>query len=319
MPLSLHPSLPDRLLDAAVAPSFSRLGFYLRGLHRRPVTTSMVGRTVVVTGATSGLGRETALTLGRLGAEVVVVGRRPQAAAAVAAEVTAAGGRGHHEVADLSLMGEVRDLAGRLLHRHPALHVLVNNVGVLLPRYTETTEGIEATFATNLLGQFLLTRQLLPALTAAAPSRVVTVSSGGMYTAPLRVDQLGRRTGYRGTRAYALTKRAQVVASQLWAERLSGEGVVFHAMHPGWADTPGVRHSLPRFRAITRPLLRTAAEGADTMVWLAAAEQPATTTGGFWHDRKLRPLHRLPSTRRGDPPEALWERLQALASPVGPT
>jgi NAD(P)-dependent dehydrogenase (short-subunit alcohol dehydrogenase family) len=115
---------------------------------------------------------------------------------------------------------------------------------------------------------------------------------------------------YNGTTAYARAKRAQVTLTQLWASRLAGDGIAVHAMHPGWADTPGVARSLPTFRRVVGPLLRTAADAADTLVWLAVDEgAPRKETGLLWLDRRSRPLHRLASTRRSDTPEErdrLW-------------
>ncbi len=153
-----------------------------------------------------------------------------------------------------------------------------------------------------MLGPFLLTRGLRPVLRAASgpttPSRVVLVSSGGMYTTPLRLDDPESRTGtWSGGAAYARTKRMQVVLAELLADDLAGDGVVVHSMHPGWADTPGVASSLPGFHRLTGPLRRTPAQGADTVVWLQAAAEPGHSTGLFWHDRAPRPTHRL---RHGD-------------------
>ena len=161
------------------------------------------------------------------------------------------------------------------------------------PQRTHTDEGFELTFATNVLGPFLLTNLLLDTLRRGAPLRIVNVSSGGMYTQKLDVDDLQlEQREYDPPAFYAHTKRCEVILTELWAERLRGSGVSVHAMHPGWADTPGVRTSLPRFRKLTRPLLRDSAQGADTIVWLATADEPAERSGLFWHDREPRPLHR---------------------------
>jgi dehydrogenase/reductase SDR family member 12 len=142
-----------------------------------------------------------------------------------------------------------------------------------------------------------------------------------MYTQRLHLDDLQMERGeFDGTVAYARTKRAEVVLTELWAQRLEGSGVVVHAMHPGWADTPGVRSSLPTFYKSTRPLLRTPEQGADTIVWLAAAAEPARSTGGFWHDRRRRPTHRLPWTRESVAErEALWAACERLTSDNGET
>ena len=145
---------------------------------------------------------------------------------------------------------------------------------------------------------------------ACAPARVLTMSSGGMYATGLTVDHLEMTDDYRGSEQYARAKRAQVTLNALWAERPDTRGVVFHAVHPGWADTPGVEASLPKFRRIVGPLLRTPEQGADTLVWLAADDgAPLATTGKFWLDRRTRPIHKLPTTRRTDTPERraqLW-------------
>ena len=190
----------------------------------------------------------------------------------------------------------------------PALHALVHNAGVLPPERTETDDGHELTVATHVLGPHLLTSELRPLLAAGTDARVVFVSSGGMYTAPLRTDDPEFRQGtYSGNAAYARTKRMQVVLAELLADDLAGDGTVVHSMHPGWADTPGVASSMPGFHKLTGPLLRTSEQGADTAVWLTAATEPGRCTGLFWHDRAPRPTHYLPRT--GETPAAraaLW-------------
>jgi NAD(P)-dependent dehydrogenase (short-subunit alcohol dehydrogenase family) len=147
-------------------------------------------------------------------------------------------------------------------------------------------------------------------LEASAPARIINVSSGGMYSQKIDVEDLeSERIDYDGPQVYARTKRAQVILTELWAERLRGTGVVVHSMHPGWADTPGVETSLPRFYRVTKPFLRSPAEGADTIVWLGAAAEAGLSTGGFWHDRRRRPTHRVPWTKEGlRERELLWQR-----------
>ena len=135
-----------------------------------------------------------------------------------------------------------------------------------------------------------------------------------MYTQRLHVEDLqSTAETFDGPTVYARTKRAQVILTELWAERLAGTGVVVHAMHPGWADTPGVASSLPRFHRIVGPLLRSAEEGADTIVWLGAAAEPGESSGGFWHDRRQRPTHRVPWTRETLADRArLWRECERL-------
>jgi dehydrogenase/reductase SDR family protein 12 len=152
----------------------------------------------------------------------------------------------------------------------------------------------------------------------AAPSRIINVSSGGMYAQRLNADDLQSTRDFSGTTAYARTKRAEIVLTEMWADRLDPDRIAVNAMHPGWADTPGVRSSLPRFYRLTRPLLRTPAEGADTIVWLGAAPAGAQASGGFWHDRVRRPVHLLPTTRESPADRRqLWSECERLSG-TGP-
>jgi dehydrogenase/reductase SDR family protein 12 len=179
--------------------------------------------------------------------------------------------------------------------------VLINNAGVLENDRSVTDEGFERTYATNLLCPYVLTEMLLPKLEASAPARVITVSSGGMYTARLDPNDLEtERQRYDGPSAYARTKRGQVILTELWAERMRGRGVAVFSMHPGWAETPGVSRSLPRFDRVMGPLLRTPAQGADTIVWLASDPDVPSKTGLFFHDRVPRPTHRAARTQESD-------------------
>lgn len=299
----------DSLLDKSVI-GYTSLGYWLR--PHPPIEEDLTGRVALVTGATSGLGREAAAELSRLGATVILVGRNPDKTERVAADLRrqTANPNIHVQIADLSSMAQIRALAARLT---PPIHLLVNNAGVLVAERTETEEGLETTFATNLLGHFLLTNLLIDALEP--PARIINVSSGGMYMQRIRVDDLQMKQGrYDGAVAYARTKRGQVILTELWAEALRSRGIVVHAMHPGWADTPGVSSSLPRFYKLMKPLLRTPAQGADTMVWLCASEEAGRCTGKLWHDRKPRPTHRLPGTRETDAErQSLWIQLAELS------
>jgi dehydrogenase/reductase SDR family protein 12 len=168
---------------------------------------------------------------------------------------------------------------------------------------------MELTFATHVVGPHLLTRLLRGRLEQSSDARVVWVSSGGMYTRRLNLeDPDWKRRDFDGVIAYAETKRAQVVLAELWAEELGGSSVVVNAMHPGWADTPSVKSSLPRFHELTRNLLRTPAEGADTVVWLAACPRACEWSGRFFFDRKQRRTHLLPFTREAERERrALWK------------
>jgi dehydrogenase/reductase SDR family protein 12 len=298
----------DSLLDKSVI-GYTALGYRLR--DHPEITTDLHGRVALVTGATSGLGQATATALAELGASLIIVGRNLEKTKRVAETIAEQTGNSkiRFELADLSSMKEIRALAERI---EAPVHLLVNNAGVLLGERSETAEGFETSFATNLLGPFLLTELLIDKLEP--PARIINVSSGGMYTQRLRVDELQMAPGlYDGTIAYARSKRAQVILTEMWAERLRDRGIVVHSMHPGWADTPGVATSLPRFYKLSKPLLRTPEQGADTIVWLCASPEAGQSSGLFWHDRKPRPTHRMRRTRETEAErKALWEALSIM-------
>jgi len=319
----------DAMLEAPIVPSFTRIGFEARRrlLHWRELSSyDLHGRVIAVTGATSGLGRAAAEQLARDRATVIVLGRDPDKTARVSEELREATGNSNVSaaIADMGDYDSVRRAAEQIRGEHDRLDVLVHNAGALTHERVDAPDGTEATVASQVVGPFLLTCLLLGRLEESAPARVITMSSGGMYASKLTVDglQMGA-AAYNGSKQYALAKRAQVTLNEMWAERVDRHSVVFHSMHPGWADTPGVEESLPTFRKIVGPLLRDAAGGADTMVWLAADDgEPLATTGGFWLDRRVRPIHRLRSTRRSDTPECrneLWNWVSHRAGCSPPT
>ena len=306
----------DAVLEASIVGSFTRVGSAVR---RRLDGWSdlegvdLGGRVVVITGATSGLGLATARRIAGLGADIVIVGRDPTRMARTRSALREATGREGFDVVvcDVGDLAAVRRAAAEILERHPRVDALVHNAGALDDVRAESPQGIEQTIAAHVVGPFLLTMLLEPALRAAAPSRVLWVSSGGMYAEPLDADTIEMdAASYDGVRAYARAKRAQVTLTELLAERLHDSGIVVHAMHPGWADTPGVARSLPRFRKIVGPLLRTPEDGADTLVWLIADDaEPLSTTGRFWLDRRPRSTHKSARTRAADTEherERLW-------------
>lgn len=313
MPGSVVPSVLDTLLDRTLVPGYSRIGYLLRrpgwsGDRADPLRGALAGRTALVTGAGGGLGEAIATGLVRLGAMVHLLVRSRDKGVAARDRILAAvpglsADRLPVQVCDLGELADVRAFAARFATEVDALDVLVHNAGLLPPGRSETSEGNELTLAVHVLGPLLLTRLLTDTLAAGAErsgsdSRVIIMSSGGMYAQPLRDDDLQFRTGdYGGTAAYARTKRMQVVLTGLLADELAPRRVTVHALHPGWARTPGVTGSLPLFDRVVGPVLRTPAQGADTAVWLAAAPSSAVGTGRFWHDRAPRPEHYLSRTR----------------------
>lgn len=302
----------DDILDRTIVFSFSNIGYKLRSRTYHDIPR-MDGKTVVITGATAGLGKAAAEALSSLGADVILVGRNESKLTSVQATL---GPTAEIEVCDLSIIGETRDLVRRLNERH-RIDVLINNAGAMFAERDLTKEGLEQTFALNLLSGFVLTEGLIPKLIESAPSRIINMSSGGMYSRRLDVSDLQNSTDYKPSDAYAHTKRAQVVLTEMWANELSSAGVSVHAAHPGWADTDGVKDSLPTFQKVSRPFLRSPAEGADTVVWLSASDPGPLGTGSFWHDRAARPTHYMKGT--AESPEdrvALHEELTQVAASV---
>lgn len=301
-------------------PSFSRVGYLAR--HRlcgwdEPAAGSMTGRVVAITGATGGLGAAIAAALARVGATVWLLGRDRNRTDSLADQIRAEvpGADLVVAVADLARLSDVHAVAATLLAGSERLDALVHNAGAMTSDYKTTADALETTAQVQVVAPFLLTALLLPRLRATAGSRVVTISSGGMYTQRLDVDELTPDpASFNGVAAYARTKRAQVVLTQEWARRTSGSGVSFHVTHPGWVDTPGLRASLPRFARLMGPLLRSPQEGADTVVWLASSAAGAHGSGQFWHDRRPRSTVRLPWTTTPDgEAERLWEWTEANA------
>lgn len=307
-------SVLDTALDRTLI-GYSNVGYLIRRNFwpPDPAPDALRGRVAIVTGANSGLGKATTAGLARLGATVRMIVRRPEAGEAARADILA-------ELPDAELLIEECDVSSLDAIRRYAggfagpLHVLVHNAGVMPDERTLSADGHELSLATHVLGPHLLTALLRPALVREGAGRVIWVTSGGMYAHKLPGHDLEYQQGrYRPAVGYARTKRMQAVLTRCWAKRLRDTGVVVHAVHPGWANTPGVSRWLPKFRALTRPLLRTPEQGADTFVWVAVADPPGQSTGKLWHDRAQRPWH---YTRRTDESaaerQAFWDTCQRL-------
>ncbi|GAA1795683.1 hypothetical protein GCM10009795_046450 [Nocardioides hankookensis] len=292
-------SVVDTLMDRTVAPGYTRLGpavrRHLSTWPADPPPDALAGKRALVTGASSGLGIATAEGLAALGAEVVLVVRDTDKGAAVVREVQGRLPLARLDVqrCDLADLGDVRRFVATA---DDHVDVLVHNAGAMPPTRTESPQGHEMTMALHVLAPVLMTELMGERL---RDGRVVLVTSGGMYGQRLRADDPEYLDGdYSPTTAYARSKRAQVELLPVLQRRWAGLGLDVHATHPGWADTPGVAESLPTFRKLTGPLLRDAAGGADTTVWLSAVA-PAPEGGRLWHDRRPRPTHLLRRTRIG--------------------
>jgi dehydrogenase/reductase SDR family member 12 len=279
------------------APSFTRIGYVARLLPWRPIAADFSGQNWLVTGATGGIGKATALMAAKRGARVFAVGRNDAALFSLVAEGADLKGTIAPITCDLSSLAAIDKLA-RGNDIVAQIDVLVNNVGILNRAYSATSEGFETTYATSLLGHFHLTETLAKAGRLANDMVVVNVASGGMFNVPLNLAMIDQQeSGFNGFASYASHKRAQVALADYWRAKFGKHGAKAYAIHPGWADTAGVRTSLPTFRKILKPVLRNAEEAADTIIWLAA-ERPEGPEDRVWFDRKHRTTHPFPHTRQ---------------------
>ena len=308
-------------LDAAVVPGFSKIGYAIRKRlgNWQPISSfDLRGKTVVITGPTSGLGEQVARQLALTGANLVLVARNEEKCARVIAEITplCTGNTPVFVRAEMGDLESVRSACTAIQQKITHIDVLIHNAGALLNTRQVSPQGIEQTIASHVVGPFLMTTLLLPQLKG---GRVVTVSSGGMYSSGLPEFDKGGTLEmpahiYGGSKQYAIAKRAQVTLTEMWATRVPQ--TEFVSMHPGWADTPGVQESIPGFRRVTAPILRTASEGADTIAWLAAVSPLPGRNGTFWSDREIRPTHKTPQSKKLDTESnrlALWQYVENLS------
>lgn len=309
----------DTLLDRSIALGYGHPGLTIRRhLDGWPnELPRMDDKVVLVTGAAGGLGLASARGFAELGASVRALARsKERARDAVALIREAVPGADARPVScDLSSLEALREFGQRFSEQESRLDVLVNNAGVMPQERRKSADGHELMFATHVLAPFALTALLRDLLERSAPARVINISSGGMYSQSLPAGDLeSDHVSYSPKRLYARTKREQVVITERWAQELAGAGVVVHAMHPGWVDTEGVQNWMPVFRTVTRLIIRDPGQGADSIVWLGAAEEPLHSTGKFWMDRRVRPTHyRLGAAE--DSPEAreeLWRYCRTL-------
>jgi NAD(P)-dependent dehydrogenase (short-subunit alcohol dehydrogenase family) len=308
-------------LDAAVVPGFSKIGYAIRKRmgNWQPISGfDLRGKTVVITGPTSGLGKEVARQLAPTGANLVLVARNKEKCARVIDEITplCTGNTPVFVRAEMGDLDSVRGACAAIQQQFTQIDVLIHNAGALLNTRQVSPQGIEQTVASHVIGPFLMTTLLLPLMHG---GRVVTVSSGGMYTSALPAFNNGETlempiAKYNGSKQYVIAKRAQVTLNEMWA--ISETHTEFVAMHPGWADTPGVQESIPGFRRVTAPILRSASEGADTIAWLAAVNPLPERNGTFWSDREVRPTHKTPQSKKLDTEvnrQSLWKQVVQMS------
>lgn len=277
----------------------------------------MKDRVCIVTGATSGIGRATALELARRGARVAVHGRDRDKCDKTVASIRADSGNDAVEpfVADLECQEQIRSLAGALLARYPSIHVLVNNAGLLNQTFRETVDGIEATLAVNHLAPFLLTNLLLDRLSQSQSARIVNVASEAHRYGTLDLDDLEfRRRGYAGMKAYGISKQLNLLFTNALAHRLQGTQVTVNALHPGVVSTGLGTNNTPSLlvtaMGLVRFLMRTPEKGAETTVFLASSPAVESVSGGYWIDcrqKRARAISYDPEAQR-----RLWELSEML-------
>ena len=268
----------------------------------------MAGRVCIVTGANSGIGRETAAGLARLGATVVLACRDPGRGEAARQEIGARTGHRDLEVLglDLASFRSVRTFAAEAMARHPQVHILVNNAGMFRRTRSVTEDGFETQFQVNYLGPFLLTHLLLPALKAGAPSRIVNVSSSAHTGGRIDFGDLQGAREYSGFRAYGQSKLAQVLFTHELARRLDGSGITVNALHPGVIRTDLGKGEYPRaVDLLFRPFFKSPEKGARTSVYVASSPALGKMTGRYF--RKMREAASSPASHDAAAERRLWD------------
>jgi len=279
----------------------------------------MEGKSILVTGANSGIGKAAALSLARMGADLVLICRRREKGEEARSEIATASGREVGlVVADLLLQSEVRRAASEFLSSYSRLEVLLNNAGADFPTYGETAEGIERTMALNYFSHFLLTNMLLESLKRSAPSRIVNVSSVAHYRASIDFDDINGRTkmGPRGLGAYGRSKLALVMFTYELARRLQGSGVTANCLHPGAVRTNIWSHAGPftPFTKLASLFMRSPEEGAKTSVYLASSPEVEGVTGKYYED--CRPKPSSPESYDQGAAARLWELSERMTGLV---
>lgn len=274
-----------------------------------PVTSSMYGKTCVITGANTGIGKAAAESLAALGAHVVMIcrnrerGELARADIGRAADQSGRSGSVELRIADLSAQAEVRTVAQEVLTAHPRIDVLVNNAGVALKHREVTVDGIERTFAVNYLAYFMLANLLLPALRAATSARIINVASGAHASAKLDFDNLQGKRRYRNYPMYAASKLEDVMFTYALARRLATSTITVNTLHPGVVGTE-IWREVPILDLLGRWFMLSPEKGARTTVYLAASPDVDGVTGKYFD--KCEPVETTPISRDEALQEKLW-------------
>ncbi|CAB1450703.1 unnamed protein product [Pleuronectes platessa] len=301
----------------------------------KDLEVAMAGRSFMITGANSGIGKATAMAVAKRGGTIHMVCRNKDKAEEARADIVKETGNKvqrdiiqcwkwllslqevYVHILDLSETKKVWEFAEAFKRKYKTLNVLINNAGAIMGERDVNAEGLEKSFATNVLGVYILTKSLIPLLEKSADPRVISVSSGGMLVQKLRTGNLQSDMGrYDGTMVYAQHKRQQVVLTEQLAK--THTNIHFSVMHPGWVDTPAVANAMPDFHRSMKESLRTPEQGADTVVWLAVSEATAKNPSGrFYQDRKMVPTHLPLAWSHSSPQEEL--KLMSLLEDLAKT
>jgi NAD(P)-dependent dehydrogenase (short-subunit alcohol dehydrogenase family) len=288
----------------------------------RTPLADMTGRVCVVTGATRGIGRATAQRLAELGATLVLVCRRGEDGERVASALAESrrAPRASVVTADLSSQRSIREVADVIRDRHPRLHVLVNNAGVIPPARETTVDGLEMQFAVNHLAYFLLTNLLLDRLAAGAPSRVVSVSSGAHQGGTIDFADLQSERRYDPVRVYGRTKLANVLFTYELARRVRAAGITANCLHPGVVATKLLADHMKTpmvDAAIASTFGESPEQGSETSVYLAASPEVEGVSGRYFVDCKE--TRSSPASYDERLQRRLWEESERLTAPAGAT
>jgi NAD(P)-dependent dehydrogenase (short-subunit alcohol dehydrogenase family) len=263
------------------------------------------GKTILITGSTDGIGKQTALELARLGANVIIHGRDPQRLQSTQDELIRISGNNNIDslLADFSSLAQVKQMASNILAKYMRLDVLVNNAGVFLLHRKITIDGLEMNFQVNYLAPFLLTNSLLPLLKKSAPARIVSVSSGLHSKTILDFENLQGEKNFNGMQAYALSKLGNIYMTLELAERLAGSGITANCLHPGGVDTKMLRTAMHMTGISVE-------EGAAPSVFLASSPDVAEITGKYFYHKEVGRLSEIASNTAAQ--KMFWQISEAL-------
>ncbi|MDC0074118.1 SDR family NAD(P)-dependent oxidoreductase [Alphaproteobacteria bacterium] len=303
----------NKILDASVFFSFDSSGYkrHKKSFNKDDLEFSMKNKVCLVTGSSSGIGFEVAKGLSKRGAITYLLCRNKiKGNLAVERIVSYTGNKSTFlcEI-DLSNFSSIKSFCESFSQKK--IDVLVHNAGLIPSSRFVNEEGVELSLATHVIGPHLLTKALYSKFTS---SRIIWVSSGGMYLKKFNFEELNNKKNiYNGVNSYALTKRAQIILSEMWQEKLNSTNSVTNSMHPGWVKTVGIKNSLPRFSKLMQSRLRAPSEGADTILYLAVNNSLGLIGSKFWFDRKMVNSHFFNYTKeKSRDRKKLWEYCESF-------